>query len=109
MKVFLAFFLVSILIITVSGKRCKNISKDCEKKVKLGWCSKNQYYAAMGRLCQKACKMCDKKSNVYDIDARCNKWKISGYCEANAHSLYMYRSCKFSCPKLVKAFTEGEE
>ena len=50
-----------------------------------------------------------KKSNVYDIDARCNKWKKSGYCEANAHSLYMYRSCKFSCPKLVKAFTEGEE
>lgn len=44
------------------------------------------------------------ESEVFDFDARCKRWKDLGYCEADAHSLYMARSCRFSCPELAKEY-----
>ena len=59
------FKLFSFISVSGKSKKCKDVSRSCKKKAKQGWCSKNQSYAAMGRKCQLACKMCNKsKSKV---------------------------------------------
>ena len=66
----------NVLTVLVSAKKkCKNISKDCARKAKNGWCSKNQSYAAMGRKCQKACHMCD--SSKYELQFQTKRFSYS--------------------------------